>query len=171
VFQDRLIDETDRDFFKDLAMELLARKFKETKLVREELFSTDLAANRQKVTFSMILKCDYDERLYERVTDPAKLVRALEGKMIDYNFQFPQAQMSLIFFEDAIDHISRIARVLNQPAGNLMLIGSPGSGKQSLTRLGAFVHDASCATIKISKNYKVANFKEDVKEMLLDSGC
>jgi hypothetical protein len=45
VFHDRLIDEKDRDFFKDLAMELLARKFKETKLVKEELFSTDLAAN------------------------------------------------------------------------------------------------------------------------------
>ena len=79
--------------------------------------------------------------------------------------------MNLIFFEDAIDHICRIARVLNQPSGHLMLIGSPGSGKQSLTKLGAFIHDAKCSSIKISKNYKVQNFREDIKEYLLDSGC
>ena len=68
MFHDRLIDEKDRDFFKDLSMELLSRKFKENKLTKEDLFSTSRADKRQKVTFSMILKCDYEERaerLYE----------------------------------------------------------------------------------------------------------
>lgn len=52
-----------------------------------------------------------------------------------------------------------------------MLIGSPGSGKQSLTRLGAFIHDAKWESIKISKNYKNAHFRDDMKRMLLDTGC
>ena len=47
-------------------MELLARKFKENKLTREGLFSSNVAENQQKVTFSMILRADDpDERLYE----------------------------------------------------------------------------------------------------------
>lgn len=37
--------------------------------------------------------------------------------------------MKLIFFDDAIKHILRIARVLRQPRGNMMLIGVGGSGK------------------------------------------
>lgn len=90
--------------------------------------------------------------------------------MIDFNTE-SQSQLSLIFFEDAIDHICRIARVLNQPAGHLMLIGSPGSGKQSLTKLGAFIHEAKCSSIKISKNYKAQNFREEIQGHLLDSGC
>ena len=65
VFYDRLINEQDRDFFKDLAMELLGRKFKENKVTKEELFSSNVAENQQKVTFSMILKADYDDKLYE----------------------------------------------------------------------------------------------------------
>jgi len=37
--------------------------------------------------------------------------------------------MNLVFFEDAIQHISRVARVMRQPRGNMMLIGVGGSGK------------------------------------------
>ena len=92
----------------------------------------------------MILKCDDEEKLYEDIKDPSKLIRTLEDKMIDYNYTFTQGVMSLIFFEDAINHICRITRVLNQPRGNAMLIGVSGCGKQSLTKLAAFLHEANC---------------------------
>lgn len=64
VFHDRLIDDKDRQYFKDLSMELIKNKFKEN-WTQEELFDTDIEQNKLKVTFSMILKCDYDEKLYE----------------------------------------------------------------------------------------------------------
>lgn len=60
----------------------------------------------------MILKSDHEERLYEEVRDPAKLIKILEDKMLDYNINNTQHQMDLIFFEDAIDHMCRITRVL-----------------------------------------------------------
>lgn len=54
VFHDRLIDDTDRQFFKDLAVELLRTRFKEN-WSQEELFLNNSKENRLKVTFSMIL--------------------------------------------------------------------------------------------------------------------
>ena len=71
-------------------MELLQTKFKE-KWNEDELFVTNFEENRLKVTFTMIMKCDQDEKLYEEVRDLKKLVKLLEDKTIDYNFTFTQS--------------------------------------------------------------------------------
>jgi dynein heavy chain len=87
VFHDRLIDSNDRQFFMDLSLELIRTKFKEN-WTKEELFETDPEQGKMKVTFSMILKCDLEEKLYEQIQDPRRLQKVLEDKILDYNYTF-----------------------------------------------------------------------------------
>jgi len=145
VFMDRLIDDEDREWFINEAMEMISRNFK-SQLGIDDLFGAT------KVKWGDIHKIDAG-KVYEEIRDQAKLIKALEGQLEDFN-DASTNKMNLVFFEDAVLHILRIMRSLRQPRGNIMLIGVGGSGKQSLIRLSAFMYEFSFKQIEIKKDYK-----------------
>lgn len=59
--------------------------------------------------------------------------------------------MRLVMFLDAVEHVSRVSRVIRLPQGHALLLGVGGSGRQSLTRLAAHIQDFDVYQIEISK--------------------
>ena len=116
-----------------------------------------------------MLKLESDEELYEEIIRLESLNNQLENQLFEYNISH-SSKMDLVFFTDAVNHICRIVRVLLQPRGNAMLIGVSGCGKQSLTRLSSFMMGFKNFSIRLSKNYKFSNFRDDLKLALLESG-
>merc|ERR550534_2733601 len=78
--------------------------------------------------------------------------------------------MNLVLFQDALEHISRISRVLRQPRGNLVLIGVGGSGRTSLTRLCGSFREMQRVEIELTKGYNVATFREDERRIISLAG-
>ena len=68
-------------------------------------------------------------------------------------------------------HVCRIHRVIVQPRGNLMLVGVGGSGRSSLTRLAAYAAGYTTFNIEITKNYRLFEFREDIKKLYTQAGC
>lgn len=108
---------------------------------------------------------------YEEVVDYKRVRTIIEEKLEDYNLEPKFLPMDLSLFKDAIMHVCRIHRVLVQPRGNMMLIGVGGSGRSSLTRLSAFIGGMVSFTIEITKNYRLLEFREDIKKLYMNAGC
>ncbi len=104
VFYDRLINNDDKKWFTSLIMELMVRNFR-MQVDHDEIFV------REKIMFGDLLKLDAPIKLYEEIKDKNKLMKVLNGMLDEYNMGNSN-KMNLVFFEDAIEHILRIARVL-----------------------------------------------------------
>ena len=71
--------------------------------------------------------------------------------------------MNLVLFNDAMSHLIRLKRIIDFPKGHALLVGYGGSGKKSLTRLATFLSGFHLFEISLKRNYKEANFREDLE--------
>jgi len=81
----------------------------------------------------------------------------------DYNAKYTAKKMSLVLFEDAINHLVRISRIVQTPRSSGLLVGVGGSGKQSLTRLAAEIGRQTIYQMVITKNFQEKDLKEELK--------
>ena len=99
-------------------------------------------------------KPDSDTKAYDEITDLKQLMGAMEYYLEEFN-NVSKTPMSLVMFKFAIEHISRICRVLKQDNGHLLLVGIGGSGRQSATKLGTFINEYDLFQIELTKNYGI----------------
>eukprot|EP00163_Fabomonas_tropica_P009916 TRINITY_DN1985_c0_g1_i1.p1 TRINITY_DN1985_c0_g1~~TRINITY_DN1985_c0_g1_i1.p1 ORF type:complete len:4225 (-),score=1474.45 TRINITY_DN1985_c0_g1_i1:598-13272(-) len=160
VWGDRMATEADRNRFGDLVLDTSRKYFPGEN-------SDEMHARPMLYTTFMNTSGHDTEVIYQSVKDYDQLQKFLLDKLTQYNESHPA--MDLVLFEDAMDHICRIARIL-QSVGNALLIGVGGSGKQSLARLASYVCALDTFQVTASSTYNLTNFKEDLKNMFLRAG-
>ncbi|KAL4220766.1 Dynein heavy chain 2 [Mactra antiquata] len=159
VFSDRLIDDLDKENFIQLITEKLGTLFDQT--------YHNICPNKQPPIFG-----DYfgTNNVYEDITDIGALKKLMQEKLEDYNETPGVVNMDLVLFRDAIEHISKIVRVIRQPRGNMLLVGIGGSGRQSLTRLSASICEYTTFQIEVTKHYRKQEFRDDLKKLYWQAG-
>ena len=161
VFHDRLIDDQDRSWFKDLIASTVTDQF-------------NFDFNKIKGEHTNIIYGNFSDpkaavKVYTELGDRAVLQKVMGGYLDDYN-QMTTTPMSLVLFESAIEHIARISRIINQPYGNALLVGVGGSGRKSLTTMAVHIAEFSRFTIEITKSYGLSDWREDIKTMMNRAG-
>uniref|UniRef100_A0A8C0MDS9 Dynein axonemal heavy chain 3 n=1 Tax=Canis lupus familiaris TaxID=9615 RepID=A0A8C0MDS9_CANLF len=119
--------------------------------------------------FGDFFKPESDPKIYDEITDLKQLTVVMEYYLEEFN-NISKAPMSLVMFRFAIEHISRICRVLKQDKGHLLLVGIGGSGRQSASKLSTFMNSYELYQIEITKNYSSYDWREDLKKIMLQVG-
>jgi dynein heavy chain len=101
VWHDRLIFDVDREAYMGFMRNGLKEfgDFKEEAIFEQPLIYT-----------SFVAMCAGHEPTYLPVAEMAKLKEVLEGKLEEYNEVV--AKMDLVLFDEAMEHIARIARII-----------------------------------------------------------
>uniref|UniRef100_A0A8D3CSS9 AAA+ ATPase domain-containing protein n=1 Tax=Scophthalmus maximus TaxID=52904 RepID=A0A8D3CSS9_SCOMX len=157
VFYDRLIDNNDKEMF----FSILLSHLSPDGIVVDECI--------RSLFFGDYAKPDSDSRAYDEITDLQALQDVMEFYLNEYN-SCSKSPMSLVMFKFAIEHISRICRVLKQDNGHLLLVGIGGSGRQSASKLGTFINDYILFQIELTKNYSMSDWRDDLKRLMIKAG-
>lgn len=156
VYCDRLVDNEDRKIFQDILTTSMKKKIG-NEVPIDEVFDSPLI-------FSDYLRgfVTDDERFYEELASYDKVRPILEEYFTEYQFSRKSQTDQILFFDAAIQHISRVARILRQPRGHCVLVGVAGTGKRTLARFASFVSECELAEIEVTDHYTTENFKEDL---------
>ena len=145
VFADRFIDSKDQQLFEQLLHKTIDShpqwKDYRSYLFRQPLLFGDYRTARR-----------FDEpNIYEDLQDYSAIKALFEEILVEFQEQYKYKD--IVLFNDTLEHLTRIYRVLRLDRGHLLLIGAGGSGKQLLTKIATFA--AHCQLFEIQLTRKL----------------
>lgn len=158
VYGDKFTDDKDIDAFTKM----------QTDIVKKSVEELDESLVFDKPNIFCHFAGGIGEPKYMQIPDWQTLTKLLQEAMLAYNDIV--AAMNLVLFEDAMNHVCRINRILELPRGNALLVGVGGSGKQSLSRLAAFISSLEVSQIQLKKGYGIPDLKKELAGLYLKSG-
>ena len=158
VYSDKMTDMADIDSFVNFRDAVLKESFPDLEW--------------EKVAEEPTIHCHFadgiGEPLYKGIKSWDDLHNTMSEGLMNYNEV--NAAMNLVLFRDAMSHVCRINRILENPRGNAMLVGVGGSGKQSLARLAASISGLETFQLALTKGYGVNELKVDLAACFVKAG-
>ena len=172
VFHDRLISDADRIFVLDKVSSLIRNRCDDAEyeaVLADPILFADFEEN--KLALNVAPSEDdgdaHRERLYTDVGEYSTIKMLFERLIEVHNSKLHDgsAPTRLVLFDHALEHLTRIHRVLRTENGHALLVGVGGSGKQSLARLAAEMAGCEVFEINLTRGYNDESFRDDLKKL------
>ncbi|XP_030765059.1 dynein heavy chain 12, axonemal [Sitophilus oryzae] len=175
VFYDRLIEDKDKEWVYRKLRSCIKDNFKEYFDLVFDTYPKNadgvvLHESIKRLMFGTYFDQDSDEdKRYEEVENIETFKDLSQSCLEEYNATH-KTKMDVILFDYALEHLSKICRVLSMNCGSALLVGISGSGRQSLTRLGSEIYGHTLFQPEITNNYSLNDWRDDIKKILKECG-
>ncbi len=174
VFEDRLVTDADREWCTGAIRGAAKTHFSfDTNVICAHLRTAPSGAvtddDFRRLTWGDFIDPKAKVREYAEIADASALIAVVEEYLGDFN-SMSKKPMDLVMFMFFVQHVSRLCRVLKMPGGHALLSGVGGSGRQSSAALAAYICDYRLVQIELSKSYGRAEWRDDLKRLIVDAG-
>ncbi|CAF5025333.1 unnamed protein product [Rotaria magnacalcarata] len=152
VFADRLVAESDLAIFYKHLNATITGYFK-------------ITLDTTKYLDNPLLFCNFlksDDRLYQQLHDWRQCCSIFLDYQMRHNLS-EHSTLNMVFFKEAVEHVLRICRVLQQPGGHLLLIGLDGTGRKTCLQLASFISGHLMSQLNVKRGYSYQEFRDDLK--------
>ncbi|KAM6166251.1 LOW QUALITY PROTEIN: dynein axonemal heavy chain 14 [Erethizon dorsatum] len=164
VFHDRLMVSSEQSlFYQVLSKEL--ENYSEIQWTQQNLMNDTTVF----VVFLDINKA-IRKKICQNTNDYNKLAAVLREFQMKLGSKSLEIFHSMVFFKEALNHITRATRVLRQSRGHMLLIGIDGCGKETCTTLACYLSEHKLYRVPVSHNYAYVEFKETFKKVFIQAG-
>ncbi|UJR10037.1 hypothetical protein I4U23_014260 [Adineta vaga] len=158
VFSDRFNDFKDHELFMTILEDNSLIKDQKNYIFRRPILYADYRTALQ----------EGEPKIYEDLQDYSAIRAIFDEIILEYKEQY--GNIDIVLFNDALEHITRIYRVLRLDRGHLLLIGIGGSGKKLLAKIATFIAKYQIFEIQLTRNYNEISFREDMKVLFHQIG-
>lgn len=169
VFSDRLVDINDQNVFQNIVKIVLKNNFK---------YEWEKIAKHDSILWTSYVPTMQQDKsgtkklisgVYMELTDKHHTKLTFDKFLHEFNESNPQ-KLNLVLFDEAIEHITRILRVMSIPNGHCLLVGLGGLGRKSLSTLAAFIAEFSLKTIEMNSTFGNKDWITSLQEILIAAG-
>jgi dynein heavy chain 1 len=149
LFHDKLIHQEERDWVYNIIFKIASQNFPHTDI--------------QKALESPILFSDWLTYEYQSV-DKESLRKFVKER---FNvFSQEESNVQVVLYDDLLDHVLRIDRVLKNDQGHMILVGPSGSGKTTLTKFVAWMNGIQVVQLNVTKAFSLEDFEKILRDLL-----
>nr|XP_042114676.1 dynein axonemal heavy chain 14 isoform X2 [Peromyscus maniculatus bairdii] len=164
VFHDRLIEPSEKNLF----YQLLSKELQNHLQVP---WSPENLMNNPVIFVDFVdVNKPHRKKVYQSTNNYDKLFNILAEFQMKLGSTSLEMSHTIVFFKEAVEHITRAARILRQPGGHMLLIGMDGCGKETYATLACYVAEHKVHRVPIAHNYTISEFKEMFKKMFIQTG-
>lgn len=180
LFLDRLLTQEDKSFAEHALLDVAREHLQaEDAWVVDTLYSSWLESNSGKGTWKPRFRTvrnlvEFRSLIYQKLRVFAEeeglggswLTGSTTASKDDATPMIDQFAVT----DDVLTHVSRIERILSNPLGHAVLMGSPGTGKKTLTRFAAWMLSIEIHQVRSHSSYSEQDFANDLRKILRVAG-